>query len=137
MAFRAVHAEGARVLAPAGSRMQADVGSGVEVPGQALPTAQPRQAPVAVALDGSATWLGSALSGTVLTAGLAPRLLPYCTPALVLPLCHDAANGQRRLRPRGALQRLEPATATPSVTLAGGPQSVRKDPSRQVRQTKM
>lgn len=116
-------------------------GNRERAPGQALTTAQPGQSPPAVALNSPAVYLGSAV-GTALARrhrphrGSRPEVAPYRTAALA-PLCRGAANGQRRFRPGGALRRLEPATASPSVTLAGGPQSVRKDPSRQVRQTKM
>ncbi|MFF9279703.1 MFS transporter [Streptomyces griseosporeus] len=62
-------------------------GWALQVPQQhQLIAAQPRQAPVAVALNSSAVYLGSAigsaLGGTVIAAGVAPGALPYCTAAL-------------------------------------------------------
>ncbi|MGW1259006.1 MFS transporter [Streptomyces sp. NPDC002513] len=64
-------------------------GWALQVPQQhQLIAAQPEQAPVAVALNSSSVYLGSAigsaLGGTVLAAGLAPAALPYCTAALAL-----------------------------------------------------
>ncbi|MEU6660867.1 MFS transporter [Streptomyces sp. NPDC046821] len=64
-------------------------GWALQVPQQhQLIAAQPEQAPVAVALNSSAVYLGSAigsaLGGSVIAAGLAPATLPYCTAALAL-----------------------------------------------------
>jgi predicted MFS family arabinose efflux permease len=63
-------------------------GWALQVPQQhQLMAAQPEQAPVAVALNSSAVYLGSAigsaLGGTVIAVGVAPAALPYCTGALV------------------------------------------------------
>ncbi|MBX7549669.1 MFS transporter [Streptomyces sp. NPDC004232] len=93
-------------------------GWALQVPQQhQLIAAQPEQAPVAVALNSSAVYLGSAigsaLGGTVIAAGVAPRALPYCTAglallALVLHLSavrHFTRRAQRR-----------PAPPAPSVT---------------------
>ncbi|MFG3207590.1 MFS transporter [Streptomyces sp. NPDC048192] len=62
-------------------------GWALQVPQQhQLMAAQPDQAPVAVALNSSAVYLGSAigsaLGGTVIAAGVTPAALPYCTAAL-------------------------------------------------------
>jgi predicted MFS family arabinose efflux permease len=62
-------------------------GWALQVPQQhQLIAAQPAQAPVAVALNSSAVYLGSAigsaLGGTVIAAGVNPGALPYCTAAL-------------------------------------------------------
>ncbi|MFJ8957413.1 MFS transporter [Streptomyces sp. NPDC102381] len=62
-------------------------GWALQVPQQhQLIAARPDQAPVAVALNSSAVYLGSsigsALGGIVMAAGVAPSALPYCTAAL-------------------------------------------------------
>ncbi|MER5946697.1 MFS transporter [Streptomyces sp. NPDC001904] len=64
-------------------------GWALQVPQQhQLIAAEPDQAPVVVALNSSAVYLGSAigsaLGGTIMAAGLAPASLPYCTAALAL-----------------------------------------------------
>jgi predicted MFS family arabinose efflux permease len=64
-------------------------GWALQVPQQhQLIAAQPQQASVAVALNSSAVYLGSAigsaLGGTVIAAGVAPAALPYCTAGLAL-----------------------------------------------------
>lgn len=88
-------------------------GWALQVPQQhQLIAARPDQAPVAVSLNSSAVYLGSALGsalgGVVLSAGVAPADLPYWTGALValglvlhlvlvrMPRSRDAAEGPGR-----------------------------------------
>ncbi|MFD7993055.1 MFS transporter [Streptomyces mexicanus] len=83
-------------------------GWALQVPQQhQLMAARPEQAPIAVALNSSAVYLGSAigsaLGGTVMAAGVAPAALPRCTAAvaalaLVLHLTavrHAVRRGRR------------------------------------------
>lgn len=80
-----------------------------------LTTAQPGQSPPAVTLNSPAVQLGSAV-GTVLTAALAPSLLPYRTAALAPPLCRDTANVAAPVPPQG---RSAASRSGDSVTVSG------------------
>ncbi|GKQ40547.1 MFS transporter [Streptomyces sp. A012304] len=85
-------------------------GWALQVPQQhQLIAAQPQQAPVAVALNSSAVYLGSAigsaLGGTVIAAGTAPAALPYCTAGLALLGLLLHLTAVRRATRRGTADR--------------------------------
>jgi predicted MFS family arabinose efflux permease len=87
-------------------------GWALQVPQQhQLIAAQPAQAPVAVALNSSAVYLGSAigsaLGGTVIAAGVTPGALPYCTAALAAVALLLHLTAVRHAARRAARKRAE------------------------------
>ncbi|MEW9516115.1 MFS transporter [Streptomyces tubercidicus] len=100
-------------------------GWALQVPQQhQLIAAQPDQAPVAVALNSSAVYLGSAigsaLGGTVLATGLDPAALPYCTAvlAVVALLLHLTAVRHFTRRTARASVPAEEQAKSPHSTMA-------------------